>query len=193
MEKSEIRKFLVRVLLDDGFRQRLADSPEEAYAEYKLTDEQKKILNRQDEAMLALIGAAVHEAQTGSPAQEPPQEAEFTTDTVEATVLTPQPAPPPPPDLPEVAFGIRIVPQTRYAPDGSLNVSYIASIHPLQPGGQPQSPPPPQRPAPPPSVWGHQLHSPAAQAAATAVKEAGEADRYSRLLELISAMKGGAR
>ncbi|MBT3222409.1 MAG: hypothetical protein HN348_25330 [Proteobacteria bacterium] len=192
MEQSEIRKFLVRVLLDDGFRQLLANTPEEAFAEYTLTGEQKEILRRQDEAMLALIGAAVHETQTNEAAPipipaQPSQKEE------PAARPAPQPSLPPPPDLPEVSFGIRIVPQTRYAPDGSLHVTYAASIHTIQPGAdaQPAAPAPP--PTPPQSAWGHQILSPAAQRAATAVKEANDKDRYSLLLELVAEIKGGAQ
>jgi hypothetical protein len=116
MKQGSVADFLIRVVLDETFRELALANPTSAFAGYDLTEEQKDILCKRDHRLLRLLGDVFSQgpersghAPESGPADQPP---------------------PAYPSLPEVTLLLRLAPQTVETPGSPATVSYAASLHP---------------------------------------------------------------
>ncbi len=112
MKTGSVADFLVRVVLDEAFREQALADPKSALKGFDVSEEEKEILCRRDHRVLGLLGNAVTlQAEGGGhPAQLTPTESD--TDTL--------------PELADVKLVLRLAPQA--SKEGA--VSYAASLHP---------------------------------------------------------------
>jgi hypothetical protein len=122
MATDDAGRVLVRYLLDEGFRARMDAAPEEALAEFDLTEEERATLIARDEHVLELIGAAVR-ASPRDPSVAPPPETPGQVATVTPAEIT----------LPAVELYLRLEPRTSRDELGQLRVQYLTRIFPLPP------------------------------------------------------------
>lgn len=216
-EKPDIHELLIASALDDELRRRLLESPEAAFRDFDLTEEEKELLGHPDGRLLPYLGAALARQSEGTaaaarqaaePAAQPQAVAQASS-------------------LPDFSLVLTVVPCVQ---DGG--VSYAVWVNPLPPGTDPATLPPPadmtlpgvpltplnavvqvtgvqMRDAagnvqiglsaafrqatnmmvPPPSPA--ETDSAAVQSAVAAVRAATPEDRYHRLIDLIGALRGG--
>lgn len=192
----DLRDFLVRVALDDVFRDLVRRAPDEAFSGYALDEAQRQTLRRPDASWLGLLGGAVREAapEVHAPAPEVPPGPSLP----EARLLlvlrpyaipdTPGPAIgwaatlqpwPSEVDPTALSFVVRVTPQGVAVGD-SLSGSYTATIQPA-----------PIAEAPETSVFADGGGAPPdVSRAAAAVLGAPPAQRYDRIRDLLAALGG---
>jgi hypothetical protein len=183
-DAGELRRFLVKAVLDDEFRRLARTSPNAAFEGFDLTEEEQDALRRRDQDVLALLGRALR----GDAVPEPPP---ASAPDFSAPPAAQQPTSFP---LPEITLALHVAPQALQLPDGRLQVTYAASVQPLQEAPRGETEPPPAAAAAPPSTgteWGHGVDSPATRAAARSVKDAPPEERFDRLLDLVEALRNG--
>lgn len=120
MKKGSVADFLVRVVLDESFRELALADPQSALEGFDVTKEEKDILCSRDHRLLGLLGDAVtrrEEVAQPSSQVEPSEQ-------VQAAV----------PKLADVKLVLRLAPQ---ASEGA--VSYAASLHPWTVNAEPDS------------------------------------------------------
>jgi hypothetical protein len=177
---SDLRAYLERVVLDAAFRDLARSDPDASFAGFALSEADRDVLRRQDDAVLGLLGRVL--------APEGRRDAGPTSPT--------EPAPPPIQRIamPEIGFLVRVQPVATMHPDGRLEVTCQATVQPvqLQSGGH-GGPPHVGEAAPPvsPTPWNHVTAGPEVEAAATAVREAPPEARRDALLGLLGAMTRG--
>ena len=116
MKQESVADFLVRVVLDEAFRELALANPKSAFSGYDLTQEQKDILCKRDHRLLRLLGDVFSQDRL---CPDPP------------SGTKPAMEPPPVfPSLPEVTLLLCLAPQTVETPGSPANVSYAASLHP---------------------------------------------------------------
>lgn len=112
MKTGSIADFLVRVVLDEAFREQALADPKSALEGFDVSEEEKEILCSRDHRVLGLLGDAITQQTEGGgrPAQSAPTESK--TDTL--------------PELADVKLVLRLAPQA--SEEGA--VSYAASLQP---------------------------------------------------------------
>jgi hypothetical protein len=116
MARRSVADFLIRVVLDEAFRELAMADPSRAFEGYDLSEEEQDILRSRDARLLGLLGTAVPHAKAS--VEHPPEE-------------VPSKAPASSfPTLPEVKLLLRLEPQATQAPDSASQVAYAASLHP---------------------------------------------------------------
>jgi hypothetical protein len=131
--KPGISELLIASALDADLRRLLLESPEEAFQEFDLTEEEKDLLRRPDHGLLRLLGAAL--AHQGEAADSGPK----------ASTTVPQPhAIVQARTLPDISLVLTLVPCAQYE-NGRLNtIAYAVWVNPLPQGADPASLPPPR-------------------------------------------------
>jgi hypothetical protein len=219
-KKPGIHQLLIASALDADLCRRLLESPDDAFQDFELTDEEMDLLRRPDHRLLPLLGAALHH-QTESAAPAPP-----------APTATPQPhAVVQARTLPDFSLALTLVPCAQYV-DGRLHTfAYAVWVNPLPAGTDPAN-----LPSPPDAVFPGQplaplhaviqvsavqmqdahgnplvglsaslrqstnvtapprrsgLRSPEIQAAVAAVRGAPSGERYGRLIDLVRVLGSG--
>lgn len=188
----DLRAFLVRIALDDAFRDLVARDPDAAFEGYALDEAQKAALRRPDEGWLALLGGVVRGSapQVHTPTASTPQAPAL----AEARLLlTLRPAElpsgrlgwgaslygwPSEADPDALRFVVRIAPRGEIV-DGALRGTFQATIQAAPLPGTPEAAGVPGSP----HAGGS---SDATARAAAAVRAAGQADRYGRLRDLLA-------
>ncbi len=111
--------FLIRVVLDDAFRELAIDDPQRAFEEYDLSAEQREILAGRSDRILELLGAAAPQSRPSADGAgsktEPP---------AAAAAL---------PGLPDVKLVLRLAPHAVPEQGSSTKVAYEASLLPWTP------------------------------------------------------------
>ena len=215
--KPGIHQFLIASALDADLQRRLLESPDEAFQDFDLTEEEQDLLRHPDHRLLPLLGAALADQSESSPSGPP--------------LPRPQPhAVIPARNLPDISLALTLVPCAQDV-DGRLSIAYAVWVNPLPEGPDPASLPPPAGAAlpgqpltplhaviqvsavqlqdaagnlqvgltaalrqssnmatPPPQP---DAGSPEVQAAVAAVRGAPPGERYGRLIDLIRAVQGG--
>ena len=118
MKKGSVADFLVRVVLDESFREMALADPQSALEGFDVSEEEKDILCSRDHRFLGLLGDAVTRREEVA---EPSSQVE-PSEPVEAAA----------PKLADVRLVLRLAPQ---ASEGA--VSYAASLHPYPHDGEP--------------------------------------------------------
>lgn len=197
MSDDALRRFLVRLVMDDGLRQTLRDDPEAAFDGSGLTAEQREVLVARDERMLALIAGTFDAPREAPPPAPDPVQVEpsylmirlvpqaWQDEAGQLQLAYQASVHPWPSETPPgaVSFLMRVAPRAVHAGGGQVRLTYSASIQPAPRGEAPPAAPPSED-----SPWGHRVDDAAARAAAEAVKAAPPEERYDRLLDLISAI-----
>ena len=131
--KPGIDRLLVASALDADLRRRLLESPEEAFQDFELTEEQKDLLRRPDHRLLPLLGAALaHETESRAPEPKPSTAVSQPHAIVRARTL------------PDISLALTLVPCAQYE-NGRLNTfAYAVWVNPLPPGADPAGLPPPE-------------------------------------------------
>ncbi len=131
--KPGIDRLLIASALDADLRRRLLESPEEAFQDFDLSEEEKELLRRPDHRLLRLLGAALaHETEFRGP--EPKA---FSAATQPHAVVRAR-------TLPDISLALTLVPCAQYK-NGRLNtIAYAVWVNPLPQGADPASLPPPQ-------------------------------------------------
>jgi hypothetical protein len=172
---SDLRAYLERVVLDAAFRDLARSDPDASFAGFALSDADRDVLRRQDDAVLGLLGRVLAPAGRRDAGPTSPTE----------------PAPPPVQRvaMPEIGFLVRVQPVATMHPDGRLEVTCQATVQPVQLQHAPAA----QEAAAPvsPTPWNHVTAGPDVEAAATAVREAPPEARRDALLGLLGAMTRG--
>ncbi|MBZ5617603.1 MAG: hypothetical protein LAQ69_02540 [Acidobacteriia bacterium] len=144
--KPGIDQLLIRSALDADLRQRLAESPDQVFREFDLTEEQQELLRRPDHRLLPLLGAAL--ARQAGPC-DPLSEASASGLEPDATP-PPHAAPTPPPHaairartLPDISLALTVVPCARIENGECKGFSYAVWVNPLPEGADPANLPPP--------------------------------------------------
>ncbi len=110
-------------------RQRLVESPDEVFQDFDLTDDEKDILRRPDERLLALLGSAL-----ARQAKTKPEAAETAAEPVAvAQAVT----------LPGLSLALTLAPYASYENGEFKGVNYTAWVSPLPAGADPASLPAP--------------------------------------------------
>ena len=115
--QSGLAEFLIKSVLDTGFRELALSYPDRAFEGFDLSTDEKDILRSGDERVLGLLGRVLQYSWPVQPAtsnQKPL--AESTTPSTQT--------------LPEVALRLRFVPYAAESPDARLQFNYEASLHP---------------------------------------------------------------
>lgn len=125
MKGGTLADFLVRVVLDEAFRELAVADPQRAFDRYDLAEQEKDILASRDSRLLGLLGNAMAHSEPAagqSPESEP----------VEASV-------PAVPSLPRVKLLLRLGPQFVETPKSGPQVAYTASLQPWPGDDEPKS------------------------------------------------------
>jgi hypothetical protein len=132
MPKPEIHNLLIDSALQPDLCRRLLESPDEVFAAYELTVEQRELLRHPDHRLLPLLGAALaRQMKSSSPAEELPSS--------EATPSSVTPAP----ALPDTLMALTVVPCALRENGHLKGISYVVWVNPLPEGADPASLPPP--------------------------------------------------
>ena len=204
MPPADVSRLLSRIANDEAFRDLLAADPDAALSDYDLTDEEDRSIRAGGTDALSLL---TWEARG---AQRPPSKA---AGAPAAPLLAGQPMPhvelllslspalqtaadgsqhvahvaalhsPDAPDLSGVLFRLRVAPLALPQPDGTLQVSYTATLDPLSADHDPTQQPDTAVPTAP---WGHDTESADVLEAAAAVLAADPEDRTAAILALIA-------
>lgn len=131
--KPGIDRLLIASALDADLRQRLLESPEEAFQDFDLTEEEQDLLRRPDHRLLRLLGAALaHNRESSAPGPAAPTAVSEPHAVVQASTL------------PDLSLLLTVVPCAQYE-DGRLKTfAYAVWVNPLPEGTDPASMPPPQ-------------------------------------------------
>ena len=123
---------LIESALQPELRRRLLESPDEAFRDFDLSDEEKEILRRPDHRLLPLLGAALaRQMESSSPLGEAPSVSPAPPALVEAH------------PLPDTWLALTVVP-CAHREEGRLNgISYVVWANPIPEGGDPATLPPP--------------------------------------------------
>jgi len=116
MTRGSAVDFLIRAVLDETFRDTATADPPRAFEGYDLNDEEREILQNQDERVLALLGQAV----TRGEVSVAPSEKRGSSNTKTAS----------PPVLPEVRLLLRLIPHVSQNSAPGSQLAYEASLHP---------------------------------------------------------------
>lgn len=169
---NDLRAYLERVVLDDNFRDLARRDPDASFEGFTLSEADRDVLRRQDEAVLGLLGRVLAGPASHAPATEAPIEPGLQRVT-----------------LPEIGFLLRVTPTATVYPDGRLQVTCTAHVQPVTLTPIPTTGVP--SPAVSPTPWHHHVAGPEVEAAATAVHEAPEEARRDAILGLIGAITRG--
>jgi len=126
-----IDQLLIASALDGELRRRILETPEEAFRDFDLSEEEKDILRRPDHRMLALLGTALarqaeaSDAGPATPAEAPPG-------------AVPQGR-----TLPDVRLVLTLVPCAQYENGTLTGFKYAAWVNSLPEGTDPATLPPP--------------------------------------------------
>lgn len=123
MKAGSVADFLIRVVLDEAFREQALADPKSALEGFDVSEEEKEILCSRDHRVLGLLGNAVTQQtdDSGHPAQLTPTD-------LHADAL---------PELPDVKLVLRLAPQA--SKEGA--VSYAASLQPWTADAKPTTDP----------------------------------------------------
>lgn len=178
---SDLRAYLERVVLDEAFRDLARSDPDASFAGFALSEADRDVLRRQDEAVLGLLGRVL--APPGRRDAGPTEEGRRDAGPTESAAPIQRVA------LPEIGFLVRVQPVATMHPDGRLEVTCQATVQPVQL----QHAPPAQEATAPvsPTPWNHVMAGPEVEAAATEVREAPPEARRDALLGLLGAMTRG--
>ena len=132
MPKREICDLLIESALQPDLCRRLRESPDEVFATYELTVEQRELLRQPDHRLLPLLGAALaRQMKSSEPVEEPAS--------LEATPSSLAPAP----ALPDTLMALTVVPCALRENGLLIGISYVVWVNPLPEGADPASLPPP--------------------------------------------------
>lgn len=209
MPPKAVRALLSRIANDEAFRDWLAEAPDEALAEFVLSEREARLFREGGTAAAALLSWEARGVprpkprSTSSPATAPPAHTALpTADFILQVTPTPQsnsdgqvhlahlaglhPGGADPKSLQGACFSIRLSPLATPQSDGSLQVQYTATIDPIEDslGGSGDVP----DTAVPTAPWGHDLTSPDVLQAAEQVHAAAPEERHDAILRLIEAM-----
>jgi hypothetical protein len=132
MSKPGIDQLLIESALQPDLRRRLMESPDEVFADFELSEEEKEILRRPDHRLLALLGAALkRQTESAGPAREAP------------SGEPPRPALIQSRTLPDMCMALTVVPCALSENGQFKGVTYVVWANPLPEGGDPATLPPP--------------------------------------------------
>ena len=131
MSKPGIDQLLIESALQPELRRRLRESPDEVFRDFELTEEEKDILRRPDDRLLALLGTAlVRQMESARPAEE------LSVDSAPPSLIEARP-------LPDTWMALTVVPCAVYEKGQFKGITYAVWTNPLPAGGDPASLPPP--------------------------------------------------
>ena len=123
MKTESVADFLIRVVLDEAFREQALADPKSALKGFDVSEEEKEILCCRDHRVLGLLGNAVTQQTEGGGHPAQLAETESDTDTL--------------PELADVKLLLRLAPQA--SKEGA--VSYTASLQPWTADAKPTTDP----------------------------------------------------
>lgn len=129
--KPGIDRLLIASALDPDLLRKLLESPDEAFQDFELTEEEQDLLRHPDHRLLPFLGAALAH-QRPSPVSAPPA----ALSSQPHAILEVQ-------TLPGVSLALTLVPCAQYD-NGRLKLSYAVWVNPLPRDTDPASLPPPQ-------------------------------------------------
>ena len=115
MSKQSVTEYLIRTVLDEGFRLAAIADPDRAFDGFDLSEDEKETLRSGDDRLLALLGGAV--AQNECATDRAVDDA--ASGSSEAT----------PSGLPTVELLLRLQPQVSHTAESGVRVAYAASLH----------------------------------------------------------------
>ena len=130
--KPGIDQFLIQSALQPELGRRLADSPYEVFGEFDLTEEQRDVLRKPDDRLLALLGAVLARQSEARPGVETSAE-EWPT----------QPAPQGH-KLPDPRLALTVIPVALEEGEQLRGLTFAAWVNPLPEGIDPATLPPPE-------------------------------------------------
>ena len=130
--KPGIDQLLIQSALQPELRRRLAESPDEVFGEFDLTEEQRDILRKPDDRLLALLGAALARQSEAQPDAG-----------TRAEELPPQPVPQGR-QLPDLRLALTVVPVAIEEGGQLRGLTFAAWVNPLPEGTDPATLPPPE-------------------------------------------------
>lgn len=116
MTRGSAADFLIRVVLDEAFRELAMADPQRAFEGYNLSDSERGILSGRDERLLELLGRAVAPGRASDAHRE-------ARDSSKAAAR-------PLPTLPEVKLVLRLAPHTPQPAEATPQAAYEASLQP---------------------------------------------------------------
>ena len=129
--KPGIDQLLIESALQPDLARRLRESPDEVFADFDLTDEEKEILRRPDHRLLALLGAALkRQMEPATPAEESPTGMPAAA-RIEARTL------------PDTCMALTVVPCALSENGQFKGITYVVWASPLPEGGDPAALPAP--------------------------------------------------
>ena len=139
MAKPQIDALLIESALQPDLCRRLRESPDEVFANFDLTVEERELLRRPDHRLLPLAGSTERQmkssgpvvAKTVIPAEEVP-----TVTTVPSASVETRP-------LPDTLIALTVVPCALRENGQFKGISYVMWVNPLPEGADPASLPPP--------------------------------------------------
>lgn len=181
MSDDDVRRVLVRAVLEPEFRDLVRRAPDEAFGGLDIDDDDKAALREGGPGMLRLLARALGGDTPAAPAPDaaPPPPATSA-------------AAPVPVALAPIALQLQIQPYAVPSPEG-LRVTCAVTVQAVAPQQQTASPAPA---APRPTAWtawDHDLDSAPTRAAAAAVRSAAPQERAARIADLLRSMTSRER
>ena len=123
---------LIESALQPELRRRLLESPDEAFRDFDLSEEEKEILRRPDHRLLPLLGAALaRQMESSDPSGEAPSVSPAAPALIEAR------------PLPDTWLALTVVPCAHLEEGRLEGISYVVWANPIPEGGDPATLPPP--------------------------------------------------
>ena len=123
---------LIESALQPELRRRLLESPDEAFRDFDLSEEEKEILRRPDHRLLPLLGAALaRQMESSDPLGEAPSVSPAAPALIEAR------------PLPDTWLALSVVPCAHLEEGRLEGISYVVWANPIPEGGDPATLPPP--------------------------------------------------
>jgi hypothetical protein len=124
MKQGSVDDFLIRVVLDDAFRELAQDDPDRAFEGYDLSEREREILRAQDHGVLGLLGEVVTQRQAAGNRKAGGDKAEEMEESEPATSKSAWP------ELADVELLLRLRPKVTEPPGSEPRVSYEATLQP---------------------------------------------------------------